>query len=86
MAIELVERKQDIVRMRVSDIHIPPGKDIRLYNKRFVDDLAQSIRMHGFTHPIVINEDGDVVKGIGWFLASQKLGLRMVPCVRKTQE
>lgn len=62
-------------------------KDIRPYEKNprindnAVDKVANSIKEFGFKVPIVIDKSGVIVTGHTRYKASQKLGLKEVPCI-----
>lgn len=44
--------------------------------------IASSIRAFGFTNPILISPDNDIIAGHGRARAAAKLGLEHVPCIR----
>lgn len=46
-----------------------------------VDKIAQSIQQYGMDQPIVIDGDGEIIKGHGRFQAAQRLGLETVPVI-----
>lgn len=62
-------------------------EEIRPYenNPRINDDaveyVANSIKEFGFKVPIIIGKDGVIVTGHTRYKASQKLGLKEVPCI-----
>ncbi|MEL0097913.1 MAG: ParB N-terminal domain-containing protein, partial [Planctomycetaceae bacterium] len=43
--------------------------------------IAASIKEWGFTNPILVDVDGEIIAGHGRLLAAQKLGLDEVPCI-----
>jgi ParB-like chromosome segregation protein Spo0J len=49
-----------------------------------IEDIATQISKFGFDQPIVINEKNVILKGEGRTLASKKLKLKKVPCIRRT--
>lgn len=51
-------------------------------NEDAVDYVAESIKQFGFKVPIVIDKDNVIIAGHTRFLASQKLGLEKVPCIK----
>lgn len=51
-------------------------------NEDAVDYVAESIKQFGFKVPIVIDKDNVIIAGHTRYLASQKLGLEKVPCIR----
>jgi len=46
-----------------------------------VDDVASSIKEYGFTNPILIDKDHNIVAGHTRFKAAEQLGLKTVPCL-----
>ena len=62
-------------------------KDIRPYEKNprnndaAVDKVVNSIKEFGFKSPIIIDKNGVIVAGHTRYKASQKLGLKEVPCI-----
>lgn len=51
-------------------------------NAKAVDAVANSIREFGFKMPIVIDKDNVIICGHTRAKASEKLGLKTVPCIR----
>ena len=47
---------------------------------KHVDKMANKILSEGFTQPITIAPEGDVIEGAHRTLAAKKLGLKEVPC------
>ena len=50
-------------------------------NDKTVDLLVKMIPKVGFNVPLVIDEDGVIVKGHARYLAAKKLGMKKVPCI-----
>lgn len=46
-----------------------------------VDKIAASIRNYGFDQPIVIDGDGEIIKGHGRYAAARRLDLESVPVI-----
>ncbi len=46
-----------------------------------VDDVASSIKEYGFTNPILIDKDNNIIAGHTRYKAAQQLKLKTVPCV-----
>lgn len=49
-----------------------------------VDKIASAIAEYGFDVPIVVDEDGIILKGHGRHLAAQKIGLKEAPVIVRT--
>lgn len=77
--------------MNLSEIHVevlqierlrPYAGNARTHDDEQVAQLAASIEEFGFTNPILIDKDNQVIAGHGRLAAAQKLGLWEVPCIR----
>jgi DNA modification methylase len=60
----------------------PYERNPRLHSGDQVARLAASLIEYGWTQPILIAEDGEVIAGHGRLLAAQSLGLDTVPVIR----
>lgn len=59
----------------------PSPRNARTHGKTQVAEIAASIRAFGFTNPVLVGPDGDVVAGHGRLAAAQLLGLTQVPVI-----
>ncbi len=66
------------------DIHSIHGYEFnnRVHSDVQIAQIADSIKTFGFTQPIVIDQDDEVIIGHGRLAAARKLKLLTVPCVR----
>lgn len=60
---------------------IPSPRNARTHSEAQVAEIAASIRTFGFTNPVLVGEDGDVIAGHGRLAAARKLGLSEVPVI-----
>jgi DNA modification methylase len=60
---------------------VPSARNARTHSDAQVAEIAGSIRAFGFTNPILVGEDGDVVAGHGRLAAARQLGLADVPVI-----
>src|SRR6266849_3868124 len=60
---------------------VPSARNARTHSDAQVAEIAGSIRAFGFTNPILVGEDGDVVAGHGRLAAARQLGLMEVPVI-----
>lgn len=51
------------------------------HNKEQVEQIANSIKEFGFTQPVIIDKNNEVVAGHGRILGAKKAGLKQVPTV-----
>lgn len=58
---------------------VPYAKNAKLHSKEQVQAIAESITQFGFTNPVLIDENGEIIAGHGRVLAAKKLGLDKVP-------
>ena len=71
----------DKVQRRSVKSIIPYARNSRTHSDEQVAQIAASINEWGFTNPILIDIDGEIIAGHGRLLAAQKLGLKEVPCI-----
>ena len=60
---------------------IPSARNARTHSPAQVAEIAGSIRTFGFTNPILVGEDADVIAGHGRLAAARLLGLSQVPVI-----
>jgi ParB-like nuclease domain len=60
---------------------LPSPRNARTHSGAQVAEIAGSIRAFGFTNPILVGEDGDVIAGHGRLAAAHVLGLAEVPVI-----
>src|ERR1700739_428582 len=77
------ERAKEKLRLQYWPIErlVPSPRNARPHNDSQVAEIAGSIRAFGFTNPILVGEDGDVVAGHGRLAAARQLGLTEVPVI-----
>lgn len=64
-----------------TDKLIPYCNNARTHSDEQVSQICASIREYGFTNPVLIDEQDNIIAGHGRVLASKKLGLEQVPCI-----
>ena len=60
----------------------PYERNPRLHSDDQVAKVAASIASYGWTVPLLVTEDGEVIAGHGRLLAARHLGLTEVPVIR----
>ena len=60
----------------------PAKRNARTHSKHQTEQIAQSIKRFGFTNPVLIGDDYEIVAGHGRVAAAKQLGISEVPCVR----
>jgi ParB-like chromosome segregation protein Spo0J len=79
-----IEWPADKVERRPISELIPYARNSRTHSDTQVAQIAASIREWGWTMPILVDEDGNVIAGHGRIMAAQKLGIADVPCMTAT--
>lgn len=67
-------------RVKVADL-VPYARNSRTHSEQQIAQIAASITEWGFTTPILIDTDNNIIAGHGRLAAAQKLGLKDVPCI-----
>ena len=73
----------NVTRRKVSAL-VPYARNSRTHSKEQIDQIAASIKEWGFTTPILVDTDGQIIAGHGRLLAAQKLNLDEVPTMTAT--
>ena len=84
MADKTIHWPADKVERRPISELIPYARNSRTHSDAQVAQIAASIREWGWTMPILVDEDGNVIAGHGRIMAAQKLGIADVPCMTAT--
>ena len=70
----------EIVNKKVLDL-IPYINNSRTHSEEQVNQIVASINEFGFTNPLLIDENDNIIAGHGRLLASKKLNMEEVPCI-----
>lgn len=70
-----------IETLKIKDLKLY-GKNARIHPQKQIDLLAKNIEKFGFTTPVLVDKNNEIIAGHGRILAMQKLGKDEVPCVR----
>ena len=76
--------KNQLKELKISDISPDPDQPRQHFNKEKLEELANSIRIHGVLQPIVVIRKGSkflIVAGERRYRASKLVGLEKVPAV-----
>jgi hypothetical protein len=60
----------------------PYRRNAQTHSKRQIKQIAASMKRFGFTNPILVSDDCEIIAGHGRFEAAKLLGLAGVPVVR----
>lgn len=70
------------IEMRAVTALRPYAANARTHSKKQVLQIAESIRSFGFTNPVLIGDDGEILAGHGRVLAARELGIDTVPTIK----
>ena len=75
--------KPTIIYKQIRDLK-PYKKNAKKHPKSQIEQIANSIKEFGFTQPVLIDSENNVVAGHGRILGAKKLGMKSVPtlCLR----
>lgn len=60
----------------------PYAGNARTHSKKQVTQIAESIRRFGFTNPVLVSDDDQILAGHGRVMGARKLGMTAVPTIR----
>ncbi len=60
----------------------PYSRNARTHSRKQVRQIADSIEQFGFTNPVLVSDDGEIIAGHGRVEAAKLLGLKTVPTLR----
>lgn len=74
------------IQIQMWDIEkvIPYDKNVKNHDEAQVRKIAKSIEEFGWDQPIVVDGNGEIIKGHGRRLAAEYLGIKKVPVVVRT--
>jgi len=75
-------QKPIYIEMEISKIKILKGR--RKFDKDNINFLAESISNKGLIQPVIITQKNILVAGHRRLTACKKLGLKTIPCIKKT--
>src|SRR3990172_13403103 len=70
-----------IENLKISDLKLYE-KNARIHPKKQIDLLSKNIERFGFTVPVLIDKNNEIIAGHGRILAMKQLGKSEVACVR----
>ena len=73
-----IDVRQSIIHRKV-DLLKPYHRNARTHSKKQIRQIASSIERFGFTNPVLVTDDGEIIAGHGRVEAAKLLGMREVP-------
>lgn len=80
-------RQGDVQKIDINKIYTNPNQPRKTFDKDSLNELAESIRIHGLIQPIIVNEMEDgymIIAGERRFRASKICGLKEIDAIVKT--
>ncbi len=74
-------QNMEVELLPVASLRPYPG-NARTHSKKQIRQIAASIERFGFTNPVLISDDGEIVAGHGRVEAAKLLGRESVPALR----
>ena len=60
----------------------PYARNARTHSKKQIKQIARSIERFGFTNPVLISDQNEIIAGHGRVEAAKLLGIESVPTLR----
>lgn len=73
-------KKMKIEVKKISDL-LPYARNSRTHSDYQINQIASSIKEFGFTNPVLITKEGEIIAGHGRVLAAMRLTMEEVPCI-----
>jgi len=73
--------QQQVIMCPVADLR-PYARNARTHSKKQLRQIADSIERFGFTNPVLVSDDGEIIAGHGRAEAAKLLGMKTVPTLR----
>ena len=73
-------RFSQVVESRISSLR-PYARNARTHSKKQIKQIAASIMRFGFTNPVLVSDDGEIIAGHGRVEAAKSLGWKSVPVI-----
>lgn len=69
-----------IIERKISELR-PYGRNARTHSPKQIKQIAASIQRFGFTNPVLISDESEIVAGHGRVAAAKMLGITSVPTI-----
>jgi DNA modification methylase len=77
-----MNRVTPVIEMRPVGALKPYPRNARRHSKKQVRQICDSIKRFGFTNPVLISDEDDIIAGHGRVMAAKELGIPTVPALR----
>ncbi|MFL0354833.1 site-specific DNA-methyltransferase [Erythrobacter sp. GH1-10] len=69
---------QQIVERKIAELR-PYARNSRTHSKKQIAQIARSIERFGFTNPVLVSDEGEIIAGHGRVEAARSIGIKSVP-------
>lgn len=80
----MTEWPADKIERRKVDALIPYARNARTHSAEQIAQIAASIKEWGWTTPVLVGEEGEIIAGHGRVMAARKLGIEDIPTMTAT--
>ena len=81
---EIIDASENIIEMKINSVEPNVNQPRKNFDDDKIDDLAESIKVHGVLQPIIVTKKGDyyqIIAGERRWRASKKAGLKTIPAI-----
>ena len=81
---ENLDSSETIIEMKINSVEPNRNQPRKNFDDEKIDDLAESIKVHGVLQPIIVTKKGDyyqIIAGERRWRASKKAGLKTIPAI-----
>ncbi len=78
------EASENVIEMKINSVEPNVNQPRKSFDDDKIDDLAESIKVHGVLQPIIVTKKGDyyqIIAGERRWRASKKAGLKTIPAI-----
>lgn len=79
-------RHGDVEKIDIEKIYANPNQPRKTFDKESLNDLAESIKIHGLIQPVIVNQTNDgymIIAGERRYRACKICGLKQIDCIVK---
>ncbi|WP_277996258.1 site-specific DNA-methyltransferase [Afipia carboxidovorans] len=77
----MISNTQQIEMRTISSLK-PYAGNARTHSKKQIKQIAASIQRFGFTNPVLVSNEGEIIAGHGRVMAAKEIGLSTVPTLK----
>lgn len=81
---EISDASENVIEMKINSVEPNINQPRKNFDDDKIDDLAESIKVHGVLQPIIVTKKGDyyqIIAGERRWRASKKAGLKTIPAI-----